>query len=191
MTLWVVRHARPLIGNGVCYGATDVRADDAATREAALALARALPERAILHTSTLQRCEQLTQILSGLRPDLIYKSEPRLVEMHFGNWEGVAWDAIAKNALDAWTQDFAGHRFGGQESVSEFMARIAAVWDECRTAQSQSATQSVSTTQVWITHAGVARAATLFAQGIRLPVNAGQWPVAAPDFGAWITLPMV
>jgi alpha-ribazole phosphatase len=40
MPLWVVRHARPLIAPGVCYGALDVPACPQTIRDAAEALAQ-------------------------------------------------------------------------------------------------------------------------------------------------------
>ena len=88
MTLWLVRHAQPLIDAGVCYGATDVAADAHATAIAAQALANALPSRLTVWTSPLQRCEQLAQAVIGLRPDLSYEIDTRLLEMDFGVWEG-------------------------------------------------------------------------------------------------------
>ena len=180
MTLWVVRHAQPLIAPGVCYGALDVPVDAEATQHAAQKLAAELPHGIAVHTSVLQRCEQLAQVLSRLRPDLAIKREPRLVEMNFGIYEGVAWADIPKDALDAWTADFAQHRFGGQESVAEFMARVADMWHAWRAEPAPH--------RAWITHAGVARAAVLLQQGIRVPTRAQDWPALAPGFGAWIQL---
>jgi alpha-ribazole phosphatase len=182
MTLWVVRHAQPLVAPGICYGALDMPAESDATQSAAQALARALPQGADVQVSVLQRCEQLAQHLRALRPDLTYKPESRLVEMHFGVYEGVAWADIPKAAVDAWTADFWRHRFGGQESVAEMMGRVAQVWDNCLPAQ------AAGRVQVWITHAGVARAASLLAQGVRYVPSAGLWPVAAPAFGQWVEL---
>lgn len=179
LRLWLVRHARPLVAPGVCYGALDVAADAAATQEAAGALAAELPHGITVHASPLQRCEQLTQVLRGLRPDLTYKTDSRLAEMDFGAWEGRRWDAIARVELDAWTDAFASWRCGGGECVQGFMARVAAAWDEACTQD-----QPV----VWITHAGVIRAATLLAQGLRQIGRADQWPVDAPAFGQWRTV---
>jgi alpha-ribazole phosphatase len=99
--------------------------------------------------------------------------------MHFGRFEGQRWDAIPASALDAWMADFWQHRFGGLQSVAEFMAQVAGLWDE--------AVQS-GQDQVWITHAGVIRAATLLAQGVRRVDSAAQWPVAAHAFGQWQVL---
>ena len=179
MTLWLVRHAQPLIEAGVCYGATDVAADTDATAIAAHALANALPLRLTVWMSPLQRCEQLAQAVHGLRPDLTYKKDARLREMDFGVWEGQRWDVISAAAYDAWTADFGSHRFGGQESVSEFMGRVALAWDEF---------QNQGQDTVWITHAGVIRAVSLLTQGVRHIDTAAQWPAQAPGFGQWVVV---
>ena len=176
MTLWLVRHAQPLVAPGVCYGALDVLADADATAQAARALAGVLPPNLFVQVSPLQRCEQLAEVLRGLRPDLAYTQDARLVEMDFGQWEGQRWDAIPRAELDGWTAAFDTWRCGGAESVGHFMQRVGAVWDETLARQQ---------TTVWITHAGVIRAATLLAQGQRHIHCADQWPVAAPTFGQW------
>ena len=180
-TLWLVRHAQPLLAPGLCYGATDVPADPHATRQTALALAPELPPHTTVLSSTLQRCELLAHSLQGLRPDLAYKADARLTEMNFGQWEGQRWDAIPRTAYDAWTADFSHHRFGGQESVAEFMQRVASAWREL----------ALSPRPVlWVTHAGVIRAATLLSQGVHEVTQASQWPAAAPVFGGWCSLPL-
>ncbi len=178
-TLWLVRHAQPLLAPGLCYGATDVSADAQATQRAALALAPVLPPNTIVISSTLQRCELLAQSLQGLRPDLTYKTDVRLTEMNFGEWEGQPWDAIPRAAFDVWTDDFWNHRFGGQESVAGFMERVTLVWRE---------TSQLPSPALWVTHAGVIRAATLLSQGVHKVTHASQWPSAAPAFGGWCTL---
>ena len=176
MKLWLVRHAQPLVAAGICYGASDIAADPAATQAAAQTLAEVLPHGVCVITSTLQRCEQLAEDLRGLRPDLAYEPDARLQEMDFGQWEGQRWDAIPRAELDGWTAAFDTWRCGGAESVADVMRRVAAVWDETL-ARKQPA--------VWITHAGVIRAATLLAQGLRHIERADQWPVSAPGWGQW------
>lgn len=179
MMVWLVRHAKPLVEAGVCYGALDVAADVAATRKAAIALAAELPRDVTVLASPLQRCEQLAQVLRGLRPDLTYKTDARLAEMNFGAWEGQRWDAIARAELDAWTDAFATWACGGAECVQDFMARVGAAWDE---------TLAQAQPTVWITHAGVIRAALLLAQGQRQINRADQWPIEAPAWGCWTTV---
>ncbi len=177
MKLWIVRHATPLIESGVCYGALDVAADAPHTLQAARALAQALPLNCKVSVSPLQRCKQLAEALSDLRNDLIPRTDERLREMDFGTWEGAAWDAIPLAAMQAWTDDFGAHRFGGVESANEVLARVASLWD--------AALQNLDQNQVWITHAGVARAAQLLSQGIRSVDTAIQWPKDAPGYGKW------
>jgi alpha-ribazole phosphatase len=65
------------------------------------------------------------------------------------------------------------------ESVNDLLWRVGQVWDE---------TQSTAQDTVWITHAGVIRAAMLLAQGLRQLQQAAQWPAEAPAFGGWTLL---
>ena len=175
MTLWLVRHAPVLAAPGLCYGASDLPAEPDATRAAAESLAAALPEGLEIHTSPLQRCEQLALALRGLRPDLMPKTDPRLVEMNFGRWEGLPWVDIPRAGFDTWLADFADARPAGDgETVRELMARVAAAWDAHR-ARGEPA--------VWITHAGVMRAVLLLSRGVRLPERATDWPAEPLPFG--------
>lgn len=181
MKLWLVRHAQPLIAPGLCYGSTDVAAEEGATLLAAQVLAGVLPRGLVVICSPLQRCERLAHVLQGLRPDLTYKTDGRLVEMDFGCWEKQRWDSIPQADFERWTNDFANHRFGGRESVADVMRRVGAAWDE---------NQRAGQNTVWITHAGVIRAASLLSQGVREVSQAADWPQQAPAFGGWCALPI-
>lgn len=179
MKLWLVRHAQPLVEAGICYGRLDMAADADATAECATKLARQLPAGLHVISSPLQRCEQLAHALQGLRPDLAYKTDLRLQEMHFGQWEGRAWQDIDRAELDAWTADFAHYAVGSNgESVAAFMRRIGAAFDALPHPGDV----------LWITHAGVIRAVELLAQGLRHIERADQWPKDAPKYGQWRTL---
>ena len=177
--LFLVRHAQPLVDAGICYGQLDMQADASATLASAQALAKILPPQITVVTSPLQRCEQLAQALLAVAPYLTIKKDTRLQEMNFGAWEGQPWLAIARTELNAWTTDFANYQPGGNgESVSAFMARVAAVFDE----------RPRAADTLWITHAGVIRAVTLIASGRRQLQRADQWPTAAPAYGQWCKL---
>ena len=150
MRLYVVRHPRPLVASGVCYGTTDVACDLPELHNAALVLRNALPKGLEIMSSPLQRCERLAQVLKGLEPDLAYKTDARLAEMDFGTWEMQRWDALQPDELTAWTNDFAGYRCGGMgESTGQFVQRVIQ-----RLIESAQAGKD----QIWITHAGVIRA---------------------------------
>ncbi|MES2979330.1 MAG: histidine phosphatase family protein [Pseudomonadota bacterium] len=183
MKLWLVRHARPLIDAGICYGHLDVPAEAAETRALALTLAHELPMGCALITSPLSRCRELGEALAAGRADLSYNVDPRLAEMHFGHWEGQPWAAIEPRALRAWTDDFAGYRTGDVgESTHELMQRVASAWDDLTNLHTERADV------VWITHAGVMRAVQLIAAGTRQPPLAADWPTDAPGYGQWRTL---
>lgn len=176
MNLWLVRHATPCVEAGVCYGRSDVAADPRATQQAAQEVARAVPPDAVVICSPLRRCSQLAQELQALLPTVQLRTDARLAEMDFGAWEGMRWDAIGQAAIDAWTDRFATHRPGGGESLQEFMQRVAQVYEDTRRAGRDA---------VWITHAGVIRAARLLHAGIDQVTDASQWPADAPACGHW------
>jgi alpha-ribazole phosphatase len=132
------------------------------------------------------------QILCRLQPDLAYKTDEKLAEMHFGAWEMQAWDAIAQEELKAWTDDFAAYHCGGSgESAGQFVQRVAR--------RLLSSAQS-GEDEIWITHAGVIRALqwlgglsfegfTALALGREhpcealSPLRAADWPKGALAFG--------
>jgi alpha-ribazole phosphatase len=174
MKLWLVRHALPLVEAGICYGSTDMAADAQATLQAAAALAAVLPRRLAVASSPLRRCVQLAEALHAARPDLSWRGDARLAEMDFGCWEGVRWSEIDRAEIERWTADFSDHPFGGRESVGQFVTRVGAALDETRNAGRDA---------LWISHAGVIRAARLLAGGIGLPLRADQWPSRSPGFG--------
>lgn len=181
MNLWLARHAQPLIGAGVCYGALDVAADAGLTTAAAKSLAATVPANTVCRVSPLRRCQQLGAALALLRPDLLIKSntctDARLAEMDFGHFEGQPWANIPKAAVDAWTADFGNHRFGGSESANEVLQRVKAALDDHA---------AIGTDHVlWITHAGVIRAASLLKQGIHRVTSPEQWPQAVVEFGCF------
>lgn len=111
---------------------------------------------------------------------MICKTDVRLAEMNFGRHEGRRWDSIPQDAYAAWTASFWQHRFGGAESVADVMARVASAWDEA---------VACGKPQVWVTHAGVIRAASLLAQGMCRVDQASDWPQTAPAFGQCLLLP--
>ena len=103
--------------------------------------------------------------------------------MHFGQWEGRAWADIDKAELDGWTDNFADYRAGRTgESVRQFMTRVADAVSEL----------DPSRDTLWVTHAGVIRAASSIARGIRQISRADEWPTDAPAYGQWckLTLPI-
>jgi alpha-ribazole phosphatase len=174
--LWLVRHARPLVETGLCYGALDVAADAEETLSAAQQLAQVLPRSVDVLVSPRQRCTRLAEALSAVRPDLSARTEPRLAEMDFGGWEGRAWNSLERTELEAWAGDFAHYPAGGTgESSAQFIARVGQLFDESRAAGRD---------QAWIAHGGVFKVVLLCQDGLRAPALA-DWPRQSLAWGDW------
>lgn len=178
MKLLLVRHAKPLVPPGTCYGASDIPADARHTAQVARALARRLPAGAHVFCSPLQRCAALAAAVAALRPDMRVQVDGRLREMDFGAWEGRPWQEIARAEIETWTGDFASHRPGGGESVASLLARVALALEESR-----GLATATGRAPVWITHAGVMRAAMLLAKGSASPLGPDRWPQRVLRFG--------
>jgi alpha-ribazole phosphatase len=180
MKLWLVRHAKPGVAEGLCYGRADVPVPLEATRAVAQSVAPLLPAGVEMRCSPLSRCADLAQALIDLRPDLRMTADPRIAEMDFGEWEQRPWPAIDPRELDAWTRDFADTRAGRSgESTRQFLRRVAAAFD---------AWHDDGRDAVWITHAGVIRAVWLLRDGLRVVERADQWPKQAIGFGECVTV---
>lgn len=116
MELHLIRHPRPDIAPGTCYGSSDIALVEPAS-VAAARLAPLLPQTFELHASPLQRARLLAEALGTPRIDA------RLAEMHFGEWELQRYEALG-TAIDAWAEDPLGFRAPGGESSTEMAERV-------------------------------------------------------------------
>jgi alpha-ribazole phosphatase len=148
MILHLIRHPKPLIGPGICYGRLDISAENFAV--VADNLRANLPSGLPVWSSPLQRCRRLAELLN---PNLIV--DERLMEMDFGAWEGRSWDDIPRPELDAWAADVAGYAPPGGESPFALQQRAL---DFVAALKVQEA--------VIVTHAGVIRTLLAHWQGL-------------------------
>lgn len=118
-TLYLIRHTRPDIASGLCYGQLDIDVSDSFNEEANAVL-NWLPQLDLIITSPLLRTRKLAEFLAQ---NCEVRSDTRLMEKHFGAWEGCAWDAIARCEIDAWAADVMGHAPSGGESAHQVMQR--------------------------------------------------------------------
>lgn len=121
MRLYLVRHPRPEVPAGHCYGRSDLAANEADVERVLAALAsQGLPGAMPVYASPLARSAVLAQRLS---PAPAF--DARLAEMDFGAWEMRSWDDIPRSEIDAWSADLLHYRPGGGESVMDVAARVA------------------------------------------------------------------
>ena len=161
--LLLVRHATAE-GNGRFQGHRDASLTSAGRRELRLLCEKCSqhPVRAV-YSSDLRRARQTADAVArkfGLEVDV----RPELREMHFGQWEGLSWNQIARRfpkLAASWIERFPRQTIPGAEPLSQFKKRIAAAVREIVTAnQGQCA--------LIVTHAGVIR----FTLGIALGLPA-------------------
>ena len=128
MQVFLIRHPRPLVEPGVCYGRLDVDCDDPLPVAARLRL----PPQTTILSSPLRRAR-------------------RLAEIDFGDWEGRRWDDIDRESIDAWAADVLNFTPPRGESVADLQRRVIDFSGEIK------ATFAGASVAL-ITHAGVIRA---------------------------------
>lgn len=132
MRLFLIRHPRPLVAPGICYGSVDLSvAQEEQTRHASL-LAERLPKGTPIFSSPLQRCSGLAHGLANLLGSAPVLFDARLAEMHFGNWEMQPWDQVPFAEVDAWAKDLVNYRPGSGESVLGVAERVHAFYEDAR-----------------------------------------------------------
>lgn len=179
MKIWLIRHPKPLIADGICYGQSDIEAEPDALAISAQILSKLIPLNIPVFTSPLLRAYALAQRLAVLRQDLIVTCDDRLKEMAFGCWEKTAWSDIPRSAIDDWVQDFSIHRFGGIESAQDVVNRVGQLLEE----------KKLFPEIVLITHAGVIKAARFLNVSTTGQLHdARDWPKIATEYGGYEVL---
>jgi alpha-ribazole phosphatase len=123
-TLYLVRHTAPRIESGICYGQFDIGVADTFEEEAGVVL-QWLPAVELIITSPLLRARRLGEYLAQERRCEL-RSDARLMEKHFGSWEGTPWDDIPRNEINAWAADVMGYAPPGGESAQQVMQHVQA-----------------------------------------------------------------
>lgn len=180
MRLLLIRHPRPAIAPGICYGSSDIVAEPshhAQVLEAALPeVQAALESGAQLIASPLRRCADLARELAE-RLGCHLEMDSRLQEMDFGAWELHPWSDIPHADVDAWADDLLHYRPGGGESVLQVAQRVHAFRADLQRQQRDA---------VLICHAGTIRLLSACQSGLSLEeaaLKAAQTPHQIP-YGA-------
>lgn len=160
MRTFLIRHPKPDIDTGICYGRSDLGLAESAVARAE-ALRPLLPPDAPVWSSPLRRCLELARALHAA-PVI----DERLLEMHFGDWEMRRWNEIPRAEIDAWAADPLGFAPPGGESPNELRARVAELL------------RDLPDTAVLVAHGGVLRACVAELVGL------AEWHTLRFDYGA-------
>ena len=119
MEIYLVRHTKPLIDIGVCYGQSDIPLADTFAQELRQVKTKLPQTFDSVYSSPLLRCTNLAKTFGQ---NVILKSE--LMEMNFGDWEMKKWDEIPENQLNPWMNNFVKTKVPGGESFEELINRV-------------------------------------------------------------------
>lgn len=159
MNLHLIRHTSLNIPSGVCYGQSDVDVSENFANEiAALKAKLAHVQFDSVYSSPLMRCNKLAQALNLAEIRL----DERLKELHFGDWEMLAWESIPRDVFDVWAHDYAHLSPPNGESFSQLQVRTVAFLEEI-TDRFKGKNIAV------VTHGGVIRA--LLAEVLNMPLK--------------------
>lgn len=124
MNLYLVRHTKVDYPKGICYGQTDVGVMPSFPEEAD-AIKKQLEGVAFskVFASPLTRCKKLVNEICPAENEIVF--DARLMELDFGDWEGLAWNDIEKTEIaQVWFQDFLNTVPPGGESYKTMVERI-------------------------------------------------------------------
>ena len=82
---------------------------------------------ATIVTSPARRCLILADAIAAACGGTVV-TDARLLELDFGDWEGVAWDDVPRASLDLWAADLAGFAPPGGESGASLIDRASAAF---------------------------------------------------------------
>ena len=157
---WWVRHSAPIAkysGGKRCYGQLNIALDPILFVSAVVAIDAAIPQDVAILSSPSDRCLNLAHALSLRGGARTLQTDDRLQELNFGRWEGLAWDDIPREEIDAWAGaplDFNGH---GGESVRQLAQRVTQALNDA-------AALAVHQAVVCVTHNGPIRVALTLTQ---------------------------
>jgi alpha-ribazole phosphatase len=151
------RHPRPLVGNRICYGRTDVALAEPPETGAAALLAAVGPDPIGRIVSSPSSRAWLVARAVAAETGAPLHADDRLREMDFGAWEGLAWTGVPRAGIDAWAADPLRYRPGGGENVETVLRRVRRAWTGIASSED---------TTLVITHAGPIRCLLHVARGV-------------------------
>ncbi len=148
--IYLIRHTKPDVKSGTCYGWTDLDVDTSFSEELKIIKDKVNKiDNFKFYSSPLIRCSKLATALAG-QNTIIYTE--RLKELHFGEWEGVKWDNIPTEDMNKWSNDYIRNTIPGGESYQNMLDRVKTFWD----------TIDINQDSVIVAHDGVLRAILYF-----------------------------
>lgn len=131
MEIYLIRHTQPDIGKGICYGQSDICLAGSFDLEWNGIRGELPAEIDMIYSSTLQRCTLLAAKIAAFYNAPVVK-DPRLMELHFGDWEMKRWDDLDQAALKLWMDNYLEKRCPNGESYHDLRLRLLSFLHELR-----------------------------------------------------------
>jgi len=129
MEIYLIRHTKVAVEQGVCYGQKDVDLADSYPEELDAVKEKLKGiEFDQIFTSPLSRAKKLATDIFGDK----VQEEKRLMELNFGDWEGKVWDEIKDPLFPAWMEDFVNKKCSNGESFVMLRDRVLEFWNEVK-----------------------------------------------------------
>lgn len=124
--IYLIRHTKPAVKPGTCYGWTDLDVDTSFDNELKIIAEKVYDlSNYKFYSSPLLRCSRLAKALAK-NSSIDY--DDRLKELNFGCWEGIEWDNIPEKEMSIWGKDYINNQVPGGESYSMLLNRIEDFW---------------------------------------------------------------
>ena len=164
MEIHVVRHTPVNFDKKSCYGQLDVPLADSFEQDVEQIKGQLADAYDKVYCSPLSRCKKLATTLKLDEHD----EDSRLLELDFGDWEGMKWNAIDQEILNTWMSDFVNIAPPNGESLSQMHDRLSNFMSDLRKTNHQKV--------LLITHSGIIRC--LWCYFLKFPLsNTFKFPV--------------
>ncbi len=158
MNIYLIRHTKPKVKKGTCYGQTDLDVAESFYDESEFIRTKVGHIKFDkVFSSPLQRCSKLADTLFY---DKVVIDE-RLKELNFGDWEMKKWTQIPRRLIDRWGADWVDEIVPNGESFRQQSERMISFLEELKS-------QDLQNVAV-VTHSGPMRSARVYNKNI--PMN--------------------
>lgn len=127
MEIYLIRHTKPAIEKGTCYGQADLDVVSSFFDEAACIKQHLPDDIDLVYSSPLKRCRQLAE---HLFPQHSIQFDGRIKEINCGEWELKLWDDLDQDLLKSWMSDFVNICIPGGESYVDLFQRTTEFFDQ-------------------------------------------------------------
>lgn len=144
MEVYVIRHAKVKIDEGVCYGQSDIALTEHYSSALESIQLRIPKDIDLVVSSPLKRCVQTASHFSTN-----IQTDARLMEMNFGEWEMKKWESLSEKELLFWTNNYVNHAPPKGETLQEVYQRASEFLELLRNREYSKA--------LIVTHSGIIR----------------------------------